>query len=261
MHRLIFGFLIAFCTTAIAYADIVTKTVDYTVDGTVMKGYLAYNSKAKGKHPGILVVHEWWGLNDYARKRARMLAELGYTALALDMYGEGKHVHHPDDAGRLATQLQQHRESSMARFDAARVLLEKQLTVDPKRIAAIGYCMGGGVVLEMARAGRELAGVVSFHGSIATQNPAQKGNVKAKVLALNGADDPFVSADQIANFKQEMETAGVDYKFVNYPGAKHSFTNPEADKFGKEFNLPLAYNAEADKKSWSEMQEFFKLIF
>jgi dienelactone hydrolase len=261
MRHLILSFLIALCTIGVVHADVVTKSVDYTVNGATFKGYVAYNTKIKGKRPGILVVHEWWGLNEYARKRARMLADLGYTALALDMYGEGKHVHNPDDAGRLSTQLQQNRDASMARFDAARALLEKQITVDPKRIAAIGYCMGGSVVLEMARAGRELNGVVSFHGGLGTQNQAKHGNVRAKIMVFNGADDPFVSTDQIDNFKKEMQDAGADYKFVNYPGAKHSFTNPEADKFGKEFNLPLAYNAEADKKSWQEMQDFFKSIF
>lgn len=148
-----------------------------------------------------------------------------------------------------------------SRFNAARSLLIKHASVDSKKIAAIGYCFGGGVVLEMARNGADLTGVVSFHGSLATNNPAKPGAVKAKVLVFNGADDPFVKKEQIDQIKVEMEKAGASYQFVSYPGAKHSFTNPDADKYGKEFKLPLEYNAKADQESWVEMQKFFKKIF
>lgn len=244
-----------------AQAAIVAKELDYVVDGVTMQGYLAYDDAIKGQRPGVLVVHEWWGHDDYARKRARMLAELGYTALALDMYGEGKHVHHPNDANKLSSELTANHAVVKARFQAAFDALQKQPTVDPKRIAAIGYCMGGSVVLEMARSGMPLAGVVSFHGNLATANPAQAGGIKGGVLVLTGADDPFVPAEQVTQFKQEMDAAKVDYQLIAYPGAKHSFTNPEADKRGKEFNIPLAYNAEADKASWQEMQNFFGKIF
>ena len=245
----------------VTQADIVTKKVSYKVDGTEMQGYLAYDDGIKGKRPGVLVVHEWWGLNDYARTRARMLAKLGYTAFALDMYGEGKQAKHPDDANKFSSEVMKNLPMAKARFQAALDLLRKEKTVDPQRIAAIGYCFGGGVVLAMARSGMDLAGVASFHGMLATAEPAQPGMVKAKVLVMTGADDPFVPADQVAQFKKEMDAAKVDYKVIVYPGAKHSFTNPNADKYGKEFNLPLVYNKDADEASWKEMQGFFHEIF
>lgn len=226
-----------------------------------MKGYLAYDNAIKGKRPGILVVHEWWGLNDYARNRADMLAKLGYTAFALDMYGDGKQTTHPDDAKKFASEVMKNLPLEKARFNAGLDILRKYETVDPHRIAAIGYCFGGGVVLQMARSGVDIAGVASFHGMLATNEPAQAGMVKAKILVMTGADDPFAPADQVAKFKKEMDAAKVDYKVISYPGAKHSFTNPDADKYGKKFNLPLAYNKAADRASWQEMQEFFHLIF
>lgn len=243
-----------------AQAAIVTQEIDYTASGTVMKGYLAYDDKIQGKRPGVLVVHEWWGLNDYARKRARMLAELGYTALALDMYGDGKQAHHPDDANKFSSELMKHQDAAKARFNAAYEVLAKQPTVDPQRIAAIGYCFGGAVVLEMARSGADLKGVVSFHGTLSTSYPAPPGAVKAKLLVLTGGADPFVPPEQIDQFKKEMDAAGVDYKLIVYPGAKHSFTNPGANKLGKEFKLPLEYNKAADEGSWKEMQGFFKQV-
>jgi dienelactone hydrolase len=226
-----------------------------------MKGYLAYDDAIEGKRPGILVVHEWWGLNDYARKRADMLAKLGYTALAVDMYGNGKTAKHPENAAQFSAEVKKNMDEARARFKAAMKVLKKEGTVNPDKIAAIGYCFGGGIVLDMARAGLDLAGVVSFHGELTTDDPAKKGEVKARVLVFNGEDDPFVKAEDIEAFKKEMQNAGVDYRFVNYPGAKHSFTNPGADKYGKEFGLPLAYNENADKKSWQAMQEFFHEIF
>jgi len=247
--------------TASALAAIHTEEINYKSGDTGMVGFLAYDDSIKTKRPGILVVHEWWGLNDYARKRSRMLAKLGYTALAIDMYGNGKQATHPDDAGKFAGEVKKNMAVAQARFEAAMELLKKQPTVDPTRIGAIGYCFGGGVVLEMARRGVDLTGVASFHGSLTTDTPAKPGRVKAEVLVLNGADDPFTTAEQIDSFKKEMNAAGVHYKFINYPTAKHSFTNPDADKFGKKFNMPLAYNREADKASWAEMQKFFKRIF
>ena len=236
------------------------KTVEYSADGVVMKGYLAHDETVKEKRPGVLVVHEWWGLNDYARKRARMLAGLGYTALAVDMYGDGRDATNPDEAGRLSSEIMKNPEIAKARFMAAMDFMKQQPTVDPSRIAAIGYCFGGGVVLNMARQGIDLKGVVSFHGSLAPIQPAQPGIVKAKVLVLNGADDKFIPPEQIEAFKQEMKSAGVDYQFFSYPGAVHSFTNPEATELGKKFKMAVAYNAEADRKSWDEMKNFFSTI-
>jgi dienelactone hydrolase len=215
----------------------------------------------QGKRPGILVVHEWWGHNDYARKRARQLAELGYIALAVDMYGDGKTADHPDDAGKFAAAVRNNLPLMQARFEAARAFLNSQPDVDPAQNAAIGYCFGGGVVLAMARSGEDLAGVVSFHGSLDGGGTAAPGTIKARILVANGEDDPFVTDEQIAAFKAEMDAAGADYTFINYPGAVHSFTNPEADTFGERFGLPLAYNAEADADSWAEMQAFFQSVF
>jgi dienelactone hydrolase len=261
MKQALIAFGLLLVCSATAPAAVKEMEVTYGAGETTMKGYLAYDEAIGGKRPGILVVHEWWGLNDYARKRARMLAELGYTALAIDMYGAGKTASHPDDAGKFAGELRQNLPLAKARFLAALDLLRQRPQVDAEKIAAIGYCFGGGVVLEMARAGVDLKGVASFHGSLDTANPASPGTVKAKVLVLNGADDTFVTPEQIAAFKKEMEAAGVDYRFVNYPGAKHSFTNPEADAFGKKFNLPLAYDQETDRKSWQALQDFFAEIF
>ena len=235
--------------------------VSYQAGDTQLKGYLATNPSIKGPRPGILVVHEWWGHNDYARKRARMLADLGYTALAVDMYGDGKQASHPKDAGKFAGEVRKNAAMAKSRFLAAMKLLQSQPGVQSDKIAAIGYCFGGGVVLEMARRGVDLAGVASFHGSLGTSTPAHKGDVKAKVLVMNGDADPFVKPEQISAFKQEMKTAGVDFEFIGYPDAQHAFTNPEADTYGQRFKLPLAYNAEADRASWQKMQTFFKTLF
>ena len=241
-------------------ADVITKTIDYSDGDIKMKGYLAYDDSIKGKRPGIIVVHEWWGHNDYAKRRARMLAKLGYRALALDMYGNGKNASHPKDAGKFSGAVKANMAVAEKRFMAAYNVLQKQDNVAKDKMAAIGYCFGGGIVLEMARRGVDLD-VVSFHGSLGTKAKATKGKVKAKVLVLNGKADPFVKTESIASFKKEMKAAGVDFKFISYPGAKHAFTNPGADKFGKKFKIPLAYNADADKKSWAEMQRFLEKSF
>jgi dienelactone hydrolase len=242
-------------------AAVVGKQVEYTAESVALKGYLAYDDRFTGKRPGILLVHEWWGLNDYARKRADMLAELGYVALAVDMYGEGKTADHPDDAGRFAGETMKNMPAMKSRFMAGLDLLKGNELVDPTRTAAIGYCFGGGVVLAMARSGVDVKGVVSFHGSLATAEPAEKGKVNAKILVCNGGVDKLVSEKNIKDFKDEMKTAGADFKFVSYQGAVHSFTNPAATEIGKKFGLPVAYNKKADRKSWADMQEFFKRIF
>ncbi len=260
MLPLIFIFTSA-CATGMQASDIHTEEVIYSAETTNMKGYLAYDKNRQGKRPGVLVVHEWWGHNAYARKRAEMLAEMGYTALAVDMYGDGKTADHPKDAGKFSSAVSKNKSVRKARFLAAKALLENHSTVKADDIAAIGYCFGGGTVLAMAREGVKLDGVASFHGSLGTNEPAQSGAVKTRILVLHGADDPFVPTEQVAAFKQEMENAGVDYKFIAYPGAKHSFTNPGADAVGAKFNLPLQYNAEADTKSWAELQTFLKQIF
>lgn len=256
---LFLGILLA--TVSIARGEVRGEPVTYTDGTTTMKGYLAYDDGIPGKRPGILVVHEWWGHNEYARKRARMLAELGYVALAVDMYGEGKQATHPDDAGKFSGEIRRNMELGRKRFSAARKLLAEHRFTDPERIGAIGYCFGGGVVLQMARDGVDLAGVASFHGGLTTDAPAKPGAVKAKILVATGAEDKFVPPDQVEAFEREMKAAGAGFRVISYPGAMHSFTNPDADAYGKKFNLPLAYDAEADRKSWDEMRRFFKKIF
>ena len=244
-----------------AHAAVQGKEVIYTVGDTTLKGYIAYDDALKDARPGILVVHEWWGHNEYARKRARMFAERGYTALALDMYGDGKQAHHPDEAGKFATEVSQNTALTQARFEGALALLKREKSVDPDNIAAVGYCFGGTVVLNMARIGEPLKAVASFHGGLSTPHPAEPGRVKARIISFTGEADPMIPATQVAAFRKEMEQASVNYKVVTYPGAKHAFTNPEADKFGAKFKLPLAYNAAADKASWKETLAFLAEAF
>lgn len=241
--------------------DLHEQEIQYTANGDTLNGYLVYDNSVKGKRPGILVVHEWWGHNEYARERARMLAELGYTAFALDMYGKGKQANHPDDAQKFATQVMQHMDVAKVRFMAALNLLKSNETVNPKKIAAIGYCFGGGVVLSMAEMGIDLKGVASFHGSLPGDQKVEPSQIKASVLVCHGADDPFTSPEQVNAFNNEMKNGAVDYEFKSYPGAVHSFTNPMADSLGQKFNLPLAYNKTADQQSWQDMKDFFNRIF
>ncbi|MEM7143773.1 MAG: dienelactone hydrolase family protein [Verrucomicrobiota bacterium] len=250
-----------FITGGMGFGEVIGKEVSYDGDGVTMKGYLAYDDSVEGKRPGILVVHEWWGHNDYARKRADMLAEMGYVALAVDMYGDGKTAAHPKDAGKFAGEVMANMDGAEARFRAAMELLKEQPETDGDKIGAIGYCFGGAVVLQMARQGVDLKGVASFHGSLGTPRPAEAGGVKAAVLVCHGAADEFISEEQIAGFKDEMESAGADMKFVAYPGAKHGFTNPGADAKAEEFGIPLAYDKAADEASWAEMKAFFDKAF
>ncbi len=257
----IFALVMAMGGISVAEPKIKGMTVDYSAQGAVMKGYLVYDESIQGKRSGVLVVPEWWGLNDYARMRARVLAELGYTALAVDMYGDGKMVMTPDEAGKLSSEAMKNFDVAKARFLAALDFLKQQPTVDSNRIAAIGYCFGGGVVLNIARQGVDLNGVVSFHGGLTAVIPGQPGNVKAKILVLNGGDDKFITPEQIEAFEREMRAAGADFQFISYPGALHSFTNPEATELGKKFNMPIAYNAKADKESWEEMKKFLSRVF
>ncbi len=246
---------------ATAWAAVTTREVEYRSGGTVMKAFLAENSEASGKRPAVLVVHEWWGHNEYARKRARMLAEDGYVALAVDMFGDGKTAQHPADAGKFAGEVMKNKPLGEARFNAALEFIKAQPTVDPSRVAAIGYCFGGGVVLHMARVGADLKGVASFHGSLASDTPAKPGTVKARVMVFNGEDDKMVTAEQVAAFKKEMSGAGASFRYVGYPGVKHSFTNPDADAYALKFKLPLAYDKKADEDSWGQARSFLREIF
>ena len=253
--------LALFALVPLAQAGVVGEEVSYMAGDTQMKGYIAWDNAITGKRPGILVVHEWWGHNDYARKRANMLAEQGYTALAVDMYGDGKTASHPDDAGKFAGEVRKNMDVAEARFNAAMETLASNETVNPDQISAIGYCFGGGVVLAMARRGADLDLVASFHGSVATDKPVEKGQVKARLAVFNGAADPMVTAAQVEAFKTEMDNAGVEYLVVSYPDALHAFTNPEADAYAKKFGLPLKYDAVADTDSWNRLIELLQEVY
>lgn len=241
--------------------DVRGQEVDYTADGKTFKGYIAYDANRKGKRPGILVVHEWWGHNEYARMRARMLAELGYTAFAVDMYGGGKTADHPADAQKFMQEAISNFEVAKTRFETAMKLLQSQPTVDPDEISAIGYCFGGAVILGMARSGMDLDGVASFHGSLGTKTPAQKGKVHARLLVMTGGADSMIPKSQVDAFLAEMKAADVDVIFHSYPGAMHAFTNPDATELGKKLGIPIAYDAKADKESWNELKRFLKSIY
>jgi dienelactone hydrolase len=244
-----------------AWGAVVGKPVQYKAGDTTLKGYLAYDDAIKGKRPGIVVVPEWWGLNEYPKMRARMLAKLGYTALALDVYGDGKVGNTPDEAKALVGAAHKDPSSLQARFQAGLDFLRNQDTVDAKRVAAVGYCFGGGVALEMARAGVDMSGVVSFHGQLATEHPVAANQIKGKLLILTGGADPVVPAEQVKKFEDEMKNAKVDYQVISYPGAKHAFTNKASTAVGKKYKLPIAYDANADQESWKEMTSFFKKLF
>ena len=239
-------------------ADIKTRDVEYRQGDTVLQGFVAWDDAARGKRPGVLVVHEWWGMNQHARNQARRLAEAGYVGFALDMYGKGRVTTHPQEAQAFAAEATKDPAVMAARFNAALEQLKHDPHVDSTRIAAIGYCFGGAVVLGMARSGADLAAVVTFHGALATQSPAQPDKVKARVLVLAGGADPFVPPDQVEAFKREMQAAGARYEVVVYPGAKHGFTNPDAAQYGMS---QLAYNAEADRESWAAMRKLFREVF
>lgn len=255
--------LFSLCCLAVsaAQAAVQGREVSYEADGTTLKGYLAYDDAVKGKRPAVLVVHEWWGHNEYARSRARKLAEMGYLALAVDMYGDGKTANHPDDAKKFMMAATSNMDTLKARFDAALNYLKSRRIVEPDNIAALGYCFGGAVVLNMARLGAPLKGVASYHGSLGTASPAEPGKVKAKVAVFTGEADPMIPPEQVSAFKAEMDKAGVSYTVTVYPGAKHSFTNPEADQYGRQFNMPLAYDAKADADSWAQTAVFLKDVF
>jgi len=250
--------------SSLTQAAIKTAEIPYqSADGSQLIGYYAYDNAIKGPRPGVVVVHEWWGLNDYAKRRARDLAGLGYSALAIDMYGEGKNTEHPKDAMAFMQAATKDADAASKRFAAGLDLLKKQAQTDPNKIAAIGYCFGGGVVLNAARQGVPLAGVVSFHGALASKTPATPGSVKAKILVEHGALDSMVTQDNVTAFKSEMDKAGADYQFVSLDGAKHGFSNPDADRLshGEHGGPDIGYNKAADEKSWADMQAFFKKIF
>jgi dienelactone hydrolase len=236
------------------------ENVNYTADTSTMHSFIAYDASTDKKRPVVLVIPEWWGLNDYIRGRAKQLAEMGYLAMAVDMYGEGSTADNPELAGKMAMPFYQNPSFAKGRFDAALAKIKSNPMADTNQIAAIGYCFGGGMVLNMARLGENLRGVVSFHGSL-VGTPADKSLLKAPILVCHGEADQFVPVEEVALFKKQLDSIGANYTFRSYPGATHAFTNPDATATGKEFSIPIEYNATADSTSWMDMKEFFGKIF
>ncbi len=240
--------------------NINAETIEYKQAETTLRGYLAYDKSITGVRPGVLVFPEWWGVNDYIKQRTRMLAGLGFAALAADMYGNGQLAASPDEAGSMMNAVLNDMETGTARIRAAYQCLQDQAQADSARIAAIGYCFGGAMALHAARIGMALRGVVSFHGALGSFHKPSAGEVKAEILVCHGAEDELVPEQDVAAFKEEMTDAAVDYKFVAYPGALHGFTSQAASENGRKYGLPLAYNAEADGLSWQEMQAFLNKV-
>jgi dienelactone hydrolase len=251
-------FFIGLALVGSVRAEIKTEPVEYKHGDTTLEGFHAYDDSMPGKRPGVLVVHQWKGLGDYEKKRAEMLAKLGYNVFCADIYGKGIRPANPKDAGALAGKFKSDRELLRDRVKAGLDALKENKMTDEKKIAAIGYCFGGTTVLELARSGADIAGVVSFHGGLNTPNPSDAKNIKSKVLALHGADDPNVAAPEVASFEKEMREGGVDWQLVAYGGAVHSFTDWNA---GNDNSRGAAYNEKADKRSWEAMKQFFAEIF
>jgi len=235
----------------------------YTADSTSLKGYFAFR-EGGGKKPGILVIHEWWGHNEHSREKADQLAELGYVAFALDMYGDGKNTNHPENAQNFMMSVVSDMDLAKARFESALDLLKSHPKVDSEKIGVIGFCFGGSMGLTMANAGYDIDAVAAFHAGLGLPIMPEPGAVKAKILVANGADDPMISAQQVEDFKAVMDAAEVDYKYVSYEGAVHAFTNKGADEIASQHDMlkgALAYNAAADSASWEEMKMLFKEVF
>lgn len=245
---------------AVAPMQIKEETVTYSADTVSMSGHVAYDASNDKIRPVVLIVHEWWGLNDYTKSRAKQLAELGYLAMAVDFYGNGQQADNPELAGKMATPFYSNPAMAKARFDAALAKVKSMPMADTNNIAAIGYCFGGAQVLNMARLGSPLKGVVSFHGNLVGA-PADKNLLKADVLVCHGEADPFVPQAEVEQFKKQMDSIGAAYTFKSYAGAKHAFTNPGATETGKKFSIPVEYNAAADTASWNDMKTFFARIF
>ena len=251
-----------FSFVVLGNADVRTEEIEYSHDGTKLKGYLAFDDSKLGKRPGILVVHEWWGHNDHARNRAKMLAEAGYIALALDMYGNGKLANHPKKAAEFMNAAFSNWSDSQARYNKAMKILKSHKAVDSTKIGSIGFCFGGAVSIRMARGGSDLKGVVAFHSSLPVKPAITKNSMNSAVLIINGSEDGFLKPEAVADFSQDMFKANVDFTYMSLKGAKHSFTNPQADEFRKIFNIEaLEYNKTADELAWAAMLNFFKRVF
>ncbi len=258
MKRLTMILLSLLCVGDAAGAGVKTEAITYQHGDVTLEGHLAAPESVPGPAPGVLVIHDWSGPGPYAQKRAEQLAEAGFVALAIDMYGQGVRPSTTEERSRQAGIYRSDRALMRARARAGLDQLLRDPRVDPRRVAAIGYCFGGGTALELARSGAPLAGVVSFHGNLDTPNPADARAIRAKILVCHGAEDPFVPAEQVAGFQKEMKDAGVDYQFIAYSGAVHSFTHQEA---GSDNGTGSAYNEAADRRSWQAMMTFFTEIF
>ncbi|HWP39420.1 MAG TPA: dienelactone hydrolase family protein [Tepidisphaeraceae bacterium] len=246
------------CSASSIFAAVRTQVVHYQHGDVVLEGYLAWDDSSDAPRPAVIVVHEWWGNNQYSRRRAEQLAQLGYVGFAIDMYGKGKITDQVKQAGEWSGQIRSNPKLAMERVSAAIDVLKRQPMVDGERLAAIGYCFGGGVVLEMARQNLPVLGVVSFHGSLASQPGAATQPIRPKILVCHGADDSFISPQELAGFKEEMRRSGADWQLIEYGGAVHAFTNPDADKAGLQ---GVAYNQQADRRSWQAMQNFLTELF
>ena len=244
--------------TCTGFCAVHTEKVEYKDGDVLLEGYLAYDEALKGKRPGVLIVHEWTGLGPYVKMRAEKLAKLGYVAFAADIYGKGIRPQNAQEAARQASIYRSDRKLMRRRAQAGLNELNKNNLVDKTRVAAIGYCFGGGTVLELARSGADIKGAVSFHGNLDTPNPEDARNIKAKILVLHGADDPNVPMEQVIKFQEEMRGAHVDWQMIFYGGAVHSFTNPDS---GNDPSRGVAYNKLADERSWEAMKVFFNEIF
>ena len=256
MKRMIAALFLCFLFCGKSNADLVTKTVEYKDGGVALEGYLAYDDSTQGKRPGILVIHEWNGLGHYAQSRAEQLAKLGYVAFAVDMYGKGVRPTTPEACGAESNKYKSNREMMRRRVKAGLDILMENPLVDTQRLAAIGYCFGGGVALELARSGAPLAGFVSFHGNLDTPHPEDARNIKGRILVCQGGADGF-TLSQVPAFEKEMKDAKVDYQLITYKGAVHGFTNPDNNGDLK----GVKYDAKADKSSWKAMKKFFAEIF
>ena len=240
------------CATAL-HAKVVFEKVEYQEGATVCEGLMVYDDALTGPRSGVLIAHQWKGLTDYEKMRGEMLARAGHVVLCADIYGKGVRADNPKDASALAGKYKGDRPLLRARINAALAVLKQNPRVNPKRIAAIGYCFGGTTVLELARSGAEIAGVVSFHGGLNTPTPADATNIKTKILACHGADDPFVPEAEVLAFQKEMRDAKVDWQLSSYGNAVHSFTDKNA---GHDNSKGSAFNAAADARSWREMEQF-----
>lgn len=235
----------------------VLDSVNYSIDGQSFTAFYAKPKKITSKTKTVLIVHEWWGLNDYPKSRALQIAKEGNIGFCIDMYGTGKIATNPKDAQAFATPFYQDSEFSYGRFTAGLNQALKIEGVDPSKLVAIGYCFGGSVVLNAAKMGAPVDAVVSFHGGLAGI-PVDKNQLKAAVLVCNGAADSFVPETDISEFKKQMTDASADFKFIDYPDATHAFTNPKSTETGKKFSMPISYNAAADKQSWIDFNQFMK---